>query len=137
MLLFAQNWGPKELLTRGEESHSCVFLLQDNDYGYLFTSALKYCGILCIGLYRQMDPRPSAGSYNRFVIANPPADFGLYPSDKVNFDATQNISFINFIVYRRQDIKAFKASFFQVYCLTPFAYRQGVNGIPETDSTKL
>ena len=45
--------------------------------------SLKYCGILCVGLYRQVDPRPSAGSYNRYVITNPPEDFMLYPSDKV------------------------------------------------------
>lgn len=54
-----------------------------SSYGTLFIKALRYYGILCLGLYRQIDPRPSAGSYNRCVVTNPPADFALYPSDKV------------------------------------------------------
>ncbi|ELT97098.1 hypothetical protein CAPTEDRAFT_129755, partial [Capitella teleta] len=52
-------------------------------YGNLFVGALRHFGILCIGLYRQLDPRPSAGSYNRFIITNPPPEYNLYPSDKV------------------------------------------------------
>ncbi len=70
--------------------------LQDEDYESLFTHALRNCGILCIGLYRQIDPRPSAGSYNRYIITNPPVDFGLYPSDKVSF-VWRLTSFTNFL----------------------------------------
>ncbi|CAD5125529.1 DgyrCDS13736 [Dimorphilus gyrociliatus] len=54
-----------------------------SSYGTLFIKALRHYGILCLGLYRQIDPRPSAGSYNRCVVTNPPSDFALYPSDKV------------------------------------------------------
>ena len=61
-----------------------LLLLNQNDtYGELFVNALHNFGILCLGLYRQMDPRPSAGSFNRVVITNPPAELLLYPSDKV------------------------------------------------------
>ncbi len=61
----------------------CI-LLQNGVYEDLFVGALKHLGLLSIGLYRQIDPRPSVGSYNRYVIANPPPDFSLFPSDKVS-----------------------------------------------------
>ena len=57
--------------------------LQGMPFGSLFTRALHDLGILSIGIYRLIDPRPSAGSYNRYVITNPSSEFDLYPSDKV------------------------------------------------------
>ena len=64
-------------------TYVCIHVFQDALYGSLMVGALRQFGILCIGLYRLMDPRPSAGSYNRFVITTPSHDFPLYPSDKV------------------------------------------------------
>ena len=59
-------------------------ILQCEEYGNLYMGALKNHGILCLGLYRNVDPRSSACNYNRFIITNPPANFVLVPSDKVS-----------------------------------------------------
>ena len=69
----------------------CCF--QNGCYGNLFVGALRRYGILCLGLYRQLDPRPSVGSYNRFIVTNPPPEYNLYPSDKVSL--TLNVSYIS------------------------------------------
>ncbi|ESO01730.1 hypothetical protein HELRODRAFT_112655 [Helobdella robusta] len=55
-------------------------------YGMLFSYALRKYGILCFGLYRYMDPLNSADtnpSAKRFVITNPPENFQLILTDKV------------------------------------------------------
>ncbi|XP_048248120.1 calcium-activated potassium channel slowpoke-like isoform X9 [Haliotis rufescens] len=54
-------------------------------YGDLFVHALRHFGILCIGLYRFRDTSESvkSPSSKRYVIANPPEDFKLLPTDQV------------------------------------------------------
>ena len=58
------------------------------NYGELFAYALRSFGILCIGLYRFRDALSSITqdpSAKRYVITNPPDDFQLLTSDKVNY----------------------------------------------------
>ncbi|XP_067937566.1 calcium-activated potassium channel slowpoke-like isoform X2 [Watersipora subatra] len=52
-------------------------------YMDLFVYALKYFGILCIGLHRFRDTKDNttAASCKRYVITNPSADFTLLPTD--------------------------------------------------------
>lgn len=52
-------------------------------YGTMVVSALREHGILCLGLYRLIDPRASLSCYYRYIITNPSADLSLLPSDKV------------------------------------------------------
>lgn len=61
------------------------FQQQNGRYGELFVYALRNFGILCIGLYRFRDTNESvrSPSSKRYVITNPPEDFGLLPTDQV------------------------------------------------------
>jgi len=54
-------------------------------YTELFVHALKYFGILCIGLHRFNDTKdsPMSASGKRYVITNPPDDFQLLSTDMV------------------------------------------------------
>jgi len=55
-------------------------------YGEMFAHLLKSFGILCIGLYRFRDTATSIEQNpcaKRYVITNPPAEFRLLASDKV------------------------------------------------------
>ncbi|XP_067671059.1 calcium-activated potassium channel slowpoke-like isoform X3 [Haliotis asinina] len=58
---------------------------ESGKYGDLFVHALRHFGILCIGLYRFRDTSESvkSPSSKRYVIANPPEDFKLLPTDQV------------------------------------------------------
>ncbi|XP_041362291.1 calcium-activated potassium channel slowpoke-like isoform X2 [Gigantopelta aegis] len=58
---------------------------EGDKYGDLFVYALRHYGILCIGLYRFRDTNESvkSPSSKRYVIANPPEDFKLLPTDQV------------------------------------------------------
>merc|ERR1711974_343165 len=56
---------------------------QGRKYQDLFASLRNY-GMLCIGLYRLRDPNITVeASSKRYVITNPPYDFGLLPTDQV------------------------------------------------------
>ena len=67
---------------------SVLFLVKQESgkYGDLFAYALRHFGILCIGLYRFRDTSSTVKcpSSKRYVITNPPDDFQLLPTDKVN-----------------------------------------------------
>merc|ERR1719180_340924 len=53
-------------------------------YQDLFVASLRNYGMLCIGLYRLRDPNITVeASSKRYVITNPPYDFGLLPTDQV------------------------------------------------------
>jgi len=54
-------------------------------YQDLFVAALRNYGMLCIGLYRLRDKVVTSitESAKRYVITNPPFDFGLLPTDQV------------------------------------------------------
>jgi len=58
---------------------------QGRKYQDLFVASLRNYGMLCIGLYRLRDPNVETveASSKRYVITNPPYDFGLLPSDQV------------------------------------------------------
>jgi len=57
---------------------------QGRKYQDLFVASLRNYGMLCIGLYRLRDPNvPLEASAKRYVITNPPYDFGLLPTDQV------------------------------------------------------
>merc|ERR1719411_639475 len=57
---------------------------QGGKYIELFVAALRNYGMLCIGLYRFRDTSsPFDASSKRYVITNPPDDFGLLPTDQV------------------------------------------------------
>merc|ERR1719260_572489 len=58
---------------------------QGRKYQDLFVAALRNYGMLCIGLYRLRDSTMSSAeaSSKRYVITNPPYDFGLLPTDQV------------------------------------------------------
>merc|ERR1719211_603693 len=51
----------------------------------LFVAALRNYGMLCIGLYRLRDKIVTSATEcaKRYVITNPPFDFGLLPTDQV------------------------------------------------------
>merc|ERR1719477_372537 len=51
----------------------------------LFVAALRHYGMLCIGLYRLRDAALTSvvdATSKRYVITNPPFDFGLLPTDQ-------------------------------------------------------
>jgi len=48
-------------------------------YGRLLTSALREHNMLCIGLYRLLDP--AASNKKRYVVTNPPYDLALKSTD--------------------------------------------------------
>merc|ERR1719259_133055 len=54
-------------------------------YQDLFVASLRNYGMLCIGLYRLRDKVVTSitESAKRYVITNPPFDFGLLPTDQV------------------------------------------------------
>eukprot|EP00092_Neocalanus_flemingeri_P025026 GFUD01027138.1.p1 GENE.GFUD01027138.1~~GFUD01027138.1.p1 ORF type:complete len:816 (+),score=151.52 GFUD01027138.1:354-2450(+) len=54
-------------------------------YQDLFVASLRNYGMLCIGLYRLRDATLTAvdATSKRYVITNPPFDFGLLPTDQV------------------------------------------------------
>merc|ERR1740123_1182717 len=54
-------------------------------YQDLFVAALRNYGMLCIGLYRLRDKVVTSATEcaKRYVITNPPFDFGLLPTDQV------------------------------------------------------
>merc|ERR1711892_740004 len=57
-------------------------------YQDLFVASLRNYGMLCIGLYRLRDAakilqNPEETTSKRYVITNPPFDFGLLPTDQV------------------------------------------------------
>eukprot|EP00091_Calanus_sinicus_P002022 TRINITY_DN12050_c0_g1_i2.p1 TRINITY_DN12050_c0_g1~~TRINITY_DN12050_c0_g1_i2.p1 ORF type:complete len:573 (-),score=160.76 TRINITY_DN12050_c0_g1_i2:651-2369(-) len=54
-------------------------------YQDLFVTSLRNYGMLCIGLYRLRDATLTTvdASSKRYVITNPPFDFGLLPTDQV------------------------------------------------------
>ena len=54
---------------------------EGTQYGRLFTGALKEHNMLCIGLYRLLDPVVS--KKKRYVVTNPPLDLLLKSSDLV------------------------------------------------------
>ncbi|KAG1674899.1 Calcium-activated potassium channel slo-1 [Nymphon striatum] len=57
---------------------------ENGRYVDLFVAALKSYGMLCIGLYRFRDTSSSCeASSKRYVITNPPGDFGLQHTDRV------------------------------------------------------
>ncbi|XP_053392649.1 calcium-activated potassium channel slowpoke-like isoform X3 [Mercenaria mercenaria] len=58
---------------------------EGGNYGNLFVHSLRNQGILCIGLYRFRDTNATekSPSSKRYVIANPPEDFKLLPTDQV------------------------------------------------------
>jgi len=57
---------------------------QGRKYQDLFVASLRNYGMLCIGLYRLRDPNITVeASSKRYVITNPPYDFGLLPTDQV------------------------------------------------------
>merc|ERR1711936_631823 len=57
---------------------------QGRKYQDLFVASLRNYGMLCIGLYRLRDPNITVeASSKRYVITNPPFDFGLLPTDQV------------------------------------------------------
>ena len=64
-----------------------ISLLQHNDtYGELFTLALQTHEILCLGLYRLMDPRSNdPRDRKRVVLCNPDYDLELFTSDRVSY----------------------------------------------------
>ena len=56
----------------------------ENCYGELFILALRQYGILCLGLYRLLDPSEMDVRHRkRYVITHPPFHFSLISSDKV------------------------------------------------------
>merc|ERR1712223_1873740 len=56
----------------------------EGTYEELFVGALRQHGVLCIGVYRYLDTRDSAGAAtDRYVITNPSNDFQLHPTDKI------------------------------------------------------
>ena len=58
--------------------------LGEGKYEDLFIAALRYHGILCIGLYRYLDLNNDPNSRtSRYVITNPPGSFDLHPTDKI------------------------------------------------------
>jgi len=54
-------------------------------YQDLFVASLRNYGMLCIGLYRLRDAALTTvdATSKRYVITNPPFDFGLLPTDQV------------------------------------------------------
>merc|ERR1719309_470240 len=58
---------------------------QGRKYQDLFVASLRNYGMLCIGLYRLRDSTlaTAEASSKRYVITNPPYDFGLLPTDQV------------------------------------------------------
>jgi len=59
---------------------------QGRKYQDLFVASLRNYGMLCIGLYRLRDVVESnidTRSSKRYVITNPPFDFGMLPTDQV------------------------------------------------------
>merc|ERR1719402_608033 len=55
-------------------------------YQDLFVASLRNYGMLCIGLYRLRDAALTSAvdaTSKRYVITNPPFDFGLLPTDQV------------------------------------------------------
>ena len=58
--------------------------LGEGKYEDLFIAALRYHGMLCIGLYRYLDleSNPNSGT-SRYVITNPPGSFDMHPTDKI------------------------------------------------------
>jgi potassium large conductance calcium-activated channel subfamily M alpha protein 1 len=57
---------------------------ENGKYIDLFVAALRNYGMLCIGLYRFRDTSSSFdASSKRYVITNPPDDFGLLATDQV------------------------------------------------------
>merc|ERR1711981_1147930 len=57
---------------------------ENGKYIDLFVAALRNYGMLCIGLYRFRDTSSSFdASSKRYVITNPPDDFGLLTTDQV------------------------------------------------------
>ena len=58
--------------------------LGEGKYEDLFIAALRYHGMLCIGLYRYLDlDSEPASRTSRYVITNPPGTFDLHPMDKI------------------------------------------------------
>ena len=75
---------------------------QGRKYQDLFVASLRNYGMLCIGLYRYCSPADQVlhmhtsiprlrdpnitveASSKRYVITNPPYDFGLLPTDQVS-----------------------------------------------------
>ncbi|CAD5119157.1 DgyrCDS7795 [Dimorphilus gyrociliatus] len=55
----------------------------DKTYSEMFLSLLKDYGIICLGLYRQLETAEQSGSYERFVITNPPGYILLQNTDLV------------------------------------------------------
>jgi len=57
-------------------------------YQDLFVASLRNYGMLCIGLYRLRDAALTTAdaTSKRYVITNPPFDFGLLPSDQVSLE---------------------------------------------------
>ena len=56
----------------------------EGTYEELFVGALRQHGVLCIGVYRYLDTRDSAGAAtDRYVITNPSNDFQLHHTDKI------------------------------------------------------
>lgn len=54
-------------------------------YKDMFLNVLKDYGIICLGLYRQLEPMEQSGSYERFVITNPPEYLILLETDLVSY----------------------------------------------------
>ena len=62
----------------------CIEKLGEGKYEDLFIAALRYHGMLCIGLYRYLDlDSDPASRTSRYVITNPPGTFDLHPTDKI------------------------------------------------------
>lgn len=54
-------------------------------YEKMFISLLHKRYIICLGLYRKLNIIDKCGSYERYVITNPPKFFVLHPNDMVSY----------------------------------------------------
>jgi len=76
------------------------FLQHGSQYGRLVKGALRGYGVLCLGLYRLIDPTSKdAQNRKRFVITSPPYNFRLLSSDRVRYmglvcDRIQDIALV-------------------------------------------
>jgi hypothetical protein len=62
----------------------CILLQHQDNYGQLLTQALHTYGILCLGVFRLIDPsEKNVRRRRRFVITNPAGNFKLLLSDLV------------------------------------------------------
>lgn len=63
---------------------ACFFYIQaGNVYGKMLIEAILTHGILCLGIYRLLQPTTLGESGKRYVITNPPFSFSLLPTDMV------------------------------------------------------